>query len=69
MLLEKFAKVHESFELTWAYFETNTKHDFVLKPCGSQRLLLFGVHFDLKLEAEYKEWNTTVIQLKKIFLI
>lgn len=69
MLIEKFAKVHESFEPTWAYFETNTKHDFVLKPGGTQKILLFGVHLDLKLEAEIKGWNPKVTQLKKIFLI
>lgn len=69
MLIEKFAKVHESFEPTWAYFETNTKHDFVLKPGGTQKFLLFGVHLDLKPEAEIKGWNPKVIQLKKIFLV
>lgn len=57
MLIEKFAKVHESFELTWAYFEMNRRHDFVLKPGGTQGFLLFGVHLELKLEAEIKGWN------------
>lgn len=69
MLIEKFAKVHESFELTWAYFEMNRRHDFVLKPGGSQGFLLFGVHLELKFEAEIKGWNPKMIQQKKTILI
>lgn len=69
MLIENFAKVHESFEPTWAYFEMNTKHDFVLKPGGTQSFLLFRVHLDLKLEAEIKGQDPKLIQLKQIFLI
>lgn len=67
MLIEKFAKVHESFEPTWAYFEINTKHDFVLKPGGTQKILLFGVHLDLKLES--KDGTQKLSFWRKIFLI